>query len=128
MPVRDGALVVCLAVVLAGCGSAVRVVSVTFEDVGSNPRGRHTPMTLEKGERFEQVVSLLPTRLPPSSRLTGSDGCYEVTVSVRLSNEVVRVYEPCVHPKSIVRALRVTCRFYFGLGTVLAHQECSHLH
>jgi hypothetical protein len=57
-------------------------------------------------DTFDRVVSRLPTRLPASSRLSGSDGCYEVTFSVRLSDGVIRVYEPCIHPRSIVPALR----------------------
>jgi hypothetical protein len=127
MRIRDVVFAVCLAVVVAGCGTSVQVTSVSFQNVGDNPTGRHTIMALYKGDTFDRVVSLLPARLPPSSRLLQSDGCYEVTFSVRLSNDVRRVYRPCVHPKSIIPAIRAMCRAYFGLHTILADEMCAHL-
>lgn len=121
------AVLACIALTLVGCGGDRRIVRVSFQNVGSNPRGRHSVMTLHAGHTFRRVTALLPKQLPASSELhDGGPVCYEVVFTITRGGRK-SVYQPCTHPRSLWPALRAMCRAYYGGYSVLAGQECSNL-
>jgi hypothetical protein len=70
-------------------------------------------MTLRQGSAFMKVAALLPRHLPDSTpRVPSGPFCYEVAFTVLFSDGSKRLYGPCMHPSSIVPALRTACLIY----------------